>query len=122
MIAWLRWLFGLEPKVAPERRRSLIARLQDADESESSTMLQAQRAIERHERRERAIADQKAKVAEHKSRCKEQRQEHQSEISESTVSLEKVRRDTTRKRRRMQLIDVSEAARREARRRREHRG
>jgi hypothetical protein len=123
VIQWLLRLIGIAPKVAPERRRSLVARLKDPEPAENSTMMQAQASLERHARREQAIQEHKVEVSEEKARSDRERREHQTDISESTVSLEKVRRDTTRRRsRRMQLIDVSKAAREEARRRRESSG
>ena len=123
MIQWLLNFFGMAPRVASDRRRSLVARLQDPAPAGNSTMVRADAALERHARREQAIEEHKAEVSAEKAKSDRERQEHQTDICDSTVSLEKVRHDTTRRRaRRMQLIDVSKAARDEARRRREGSG
>ena len=116
MIHWLLGFFRIAPRVAPDRRRSLIARLTEPTAPENSTMHRAQAAQERHEVREQVIAAHKVTVAEEQTRCRAERQEHQTEIAEGAVDLEKMRRRIAR---RTPLVDIREVARKEAQRRRE---
>ena len=119
MSSWLLSFFGIAPRVAPNRRRSLVARLKEPIVADATIEL-PQEALQRHEVLEQSIATHKAEVDVEQTQCREVRQEHLSEIAESTISLEKAQRDETRRRkRRTRLFDVSEMARDEARRRRE---
>ncbi len=125
MIRWLLNLLGIPPKVAAERRRSLVERLNDPVSEESLVMARAQAALDRHRRREEAIARHQAQAESEKVQQLADRKEHQSEIAESTISLNRVRRKTDeirKKRLRANVpnpFDLDELARREAQRRHE---
>lgn len=58
-------------------------------------MIRAKRALERHDRREQAIAHHKAEAEEHVTKCKQEREEHKSTILAATQGLERVRRRET---------------------------
>ncbi len=122
MIQWLLRLLGMEPATPAARRKSLVARLQTPNGDESPVMQQAQATLERHAVREQAIATHKAETEEHTLKCKQERQECQSDIVESTQALEQAHRRHTTKRRRKNPpnpFDLAELAKKEARRQRE---
>ena len=119
MIQWLLRVFGLASVTSATHRRSIIARLHEpAERPESSVMVRAQAALDRHEVREEAIAQHQVTVDAEKAASDAQRQ---SAIHESTVMFDAtVKKATTRRRRREpNLFDISQMARDEARRRRE---
>jgi hypothetical protein len=97
MIRWILRFFGYEDQDA--HIHSLVAQLQ-VDAPESSVMVRAKRALERHDRREQAIAQYKAETEEQVSKCKQERQEHQSTIMTSTQGLEQARKRVTARRER----------------------
>ena len=122
MIRWLMRLIGIEPAVAPERRRSLIARLTEPGRAQEAVAVRAQRTLERHRKREAAVEQHRAEVEEQQAEAEKQRRKTQSDIHESTISLgQTARRATTRKRRPVKNNPflASELARKDAERRRQ---
>lgn len=123
MIQWLLRLIGIEPAIGKDRRKSLIARLQEPVEKNGASG--AAQTLERHAKREEAIASHKAEVAEEVTRCKRERKQHQSDLHESTILIDKAHKKATTRRRRNPTenpFNVAEFARQEARRRRDRSG
>jgi len=98
VIQWLLKLIGIPPRTSAERRRDIMRRLVADAGPESSVMVRAQRALQRHEVREATIARHKADGAAKAAAGKEQRTKCQSDIMTSTQGLERARDRVTARR------------------------